>query len=461
MATERPYQTAAIAAAIARFSQPHEGPTRHVCVMPTGSGKSVVGMGVVRWAVQQEKRVFVCVHRIHLVPQWVKHAVEHGVPAGIIRAGVEPTPGALLQVGTIQTFQRRHMMGEGLSLVVADECHRGDVHKPAFSLGVDVLGLTATPQMAGGGVLADWFDTMHVAAYPSELLGQWIVPADVWAPYVPELNQVRMRGADFEERALENVMSNTAVVGNVVEHWEKLGQGLPTIAFAVSVHHANLLAKGFQERGIGAAVISGDTPEKEREFITRRFSAGSLQVLVNCAVFVEGYDLPAIGCVIMARPTMSLSLFLQMAGRGARIEPGKKNYRLLDHAGNVFRHGLPQMDRHWSLIDEDKNGREMAVRRESQGLRNCGTCFYCWSGTGSCPNCGSTAPPRRVKEQGGNLVHVEETQLAALLPAGVQAKQAIDKKRRQLFAQSKKMPNHLRSRWVQQRLNEFVKELQK
>lgn len=460
MVHARPYQQAAIDAALAYLSPPCDATRRYLVGSPTGSGKSVIGMGVAMAMVHAGRRVFIATHRIHLVPQWVEHAKRAGISPGVIRAGIHPDPDARLQIGTVQTFRRRAGALGRFDLIVADEAHRADVSEPAFRMGVDVLGLTATPIGTGATTLGHWYERMHIAATPSELLaGGWIVPADMWCPYVPDLSQVKMRGKEFEERSLENVMATRALTGNVVEHWEKLARGVPTIAFAVSVHHANLLCEAFRAAGHGAAVISGDTPEDDREHIQRRFSVGSLDVLVNCAIFVEGYDLPAVGAVIMARPTNSLALFLQMAGRGARPEKGKTRYRLLDHAGNVFRHQAPHMDRLWNLQDESLNGKEAAAARETQGLRHCGTCFYCWSGTGACPNCGSTAPPRRVKEKAGTLVHVEEKQLAALLPAGQQAKEAIDKKRRALFARSKHMPVHKRYAWVQAQLKQFVEDL--
>ena len=131
--------------------------------------------------------------------------------------------------------------------------------------------------------------------------------------------------------------------------WKKHTADRPTIAYAVSVDHAHNLAAVFNDAGIPAAVILGDTKREERDAAIAGFRDGSIKVLVNVAVATEGFDLPDASCIIIARPTMSLALYLQMVGRGLRPKPDGGNCLILDLAANSVSHGLPDDYREWSL----------------------------------------------------------------------------------------------------------------
>src|SRR6185437_16453710 len=113
-----------------------------------------------------------------------------------------------------------------------------------------------------------------------------------------------------------------------------------TVAFAVNVRHSLHLRDEFVKSGVRADHLDGSTPKIERDAILARLASGETEVVCNCMVLTEGFDLPAIGCIVLARPTKQLGLFRQMAGRGLRPAQGKTNLILIDHSGAVYQHGL-------------------------------------------------------------------------------------------------------------------------
>ena len=135
-------------------------------------------------------------------------------------------------------------------------------------------------------------------------------------------------------------MNQPQLMGDVVEHWLRHAADRRTVVFGTSVDHAIALAAAFRAAGVPAEHVDANTPTEEREAVFGRFRAGETQVLTNCFLAAYGFDLPAIAAVVLARPTKSLMLYLQMLGRGLRIDDGKRDCLVLDHAGCVHRFGF-------------------------------------------------------------------------------------------------------------------------
>ena len=174
---------------------------------------------------------------------------------------------------------------------------------------------------------------------------------------------------DFSETGIEsaNEGSNIWTLG-AVDYWKEYGKDRQTIVYAVSVKHADNLLRLFQDFGVTARKLLGDTPQDQRHDIIRRFQSGQLRVIVNVAVATEGFDLPDAGCILITRPTMSLSLYLQMVGRGMRPKSNGGDCLVLDMAGNTLRHGLPGQTRYWSLKPRSD---EMGLGTPSQWCPRC------------------------------------------------------------------------------------------
>jgi superfamily II DNA or RNA helicase len=192
---------------------------------------------------------------------------------------------------------------------------------------------------AWGGIFEIIIETPQVA----DLIQQgYLVATRVYAPVDPDLTGVRTERGDYVEWELAERMDQTRLVGDIVEHWHKLGERRKTVAFAVSVQHSIHIRDEFIRSGVRAEHIDGATPKPERDATLARLASGEIDIVTNCMVLTEGWDMPDVGCCILARPTKKMGLYRQMIGRVLRPAPGKVDAIVLDHSGAVFRHGLPR-----------------------------------------------------------------------------------------------------------------------
>jgi superfamily II DNA or RNA helicase len=222
---------------------------------------------------------------------------------------------------------------------------------------------------------------------------------------------VRIKGGDYDAAALSAAVDQAGLVGDIVEHWQRRAEGRRTVVFAVDVEHSRHIVDRFKSAGIPAEHLDGATPTAERDAILARLESGETRVVSNCAVLCEGWDQPSCKCVVLARPTKSTGLYLQMAGRILRPwrDPSSSSSLgalILDHAGNVLEHGLPQDDREFSLDPPKK-------RQSSKGGPACKTCEQCYAiapaAARVCPACGADFPvveTDKTEERDGELVEV-------------------------------------------------------
>ena len=152
-------------------------------------------------------------------------------------------------------------------------------------------------------------------------------------------------------------MDRPKLIGDIVTHWHKFGERRKTVAFAVNVAHSVHLRDEFVQSGVRAEHIDGSTPKPERDATLARLASGEIEVVTNCMVLTEGWDMPEVGCCILARPTRKMGLYRQMIGRVLRPAEGKPDAIVLDHSGAVFRHGFVEDHVEWTL-DPDRARRE-------------------------------------------------------------------------------------------------------
>src|SRR6516164_340864 len=241
-----------------------------------------------------------------------------------------------------------------------------------------LLGMTATPCRGDGRGLGNLFDVMIEAPQVAELIvGGYLVKSRVYAPVNPDLKGVRVEKGDYVISQLAGRMNTEALVGDIVEHWHKHGEGRCTIAFAVNVAHSVAIRNQFLCAGVSAEHLDGETPISEREAILTRLASGETKVVSNCMVLTEGWDCPPVGCAVLARPTKQMGLFRQMIGRVLRPADGKADAIVLDHSGAVFRHGLPEDHVDWTL-DTDRRAttptHEKGKAGQAPALRECPSC---------------------------------------------------------------------------------------
>lgn len=364
--TPRPYQQALIDEVIATF---RSGIRTAVLQSGTGSGKTHTAAAIIEYAVSRGHRVLFLAHLDDLIGDTHARLTAAGVSAGFIQAGRPSAPALPVQVASLQTL---HSRGERppADLVILDECHRAmgatvrailEAYPEAW-----VLGLTATPQRGDGKPLSIF---QHLIVGPSNdwLVQQgYLVPCDVLAP------------AAFNDRAL---------VDCPVEAYRRHTPGQRAIVFASSVSHATRLSEKYTAAGYPSGLIVGDTPRIARESMKLAMAAGELRVLVGVGVFVEGFDLPAIESVVLARPFTVTGSFLQAIGRGRRPSPatGKRLCTVLDLRGAVHLHGMPDDERIWSLT-----GKAVRAADAMIPLRRCRECLAIFRTARTCPRCGAS-----------------------------------------------------------------------
>ncbi len=413
----RPYQEDAVSRLRTAYAAGARAP---LLVLPTGGGKTVVFAHICEGVSARGRRACVLVHRRELIHQASAKLHAAGVPHGIVAPGHTPTRDAI-QVASVQTLGRR--IGRGATprpfdLLVIDEAHHACAGQwmgaiaafPAARL----LGVTATPERLDGKGLGRAaggpFDAIIEGPGMADLIRDgFLVPVEAYAPPgTADTGGIATRAGDWARDQLATAVDRPTITGSAVEHYGRLSPGLPAIAFCVSVEHAKHVATEFRAAGWRAAAADGAMDPRARDAAIAGLGTGAVQVLTSCDLISEGLDVPAVGAVILLRPTKSLGLHLQQIGRGLRPAAGKGHLIVLDHAGNILRHGLPDEPRQWSL--EGAARRPRADKPLLPAILRCPACFALHTRRAVCPQCGhvhATAGGREVEHADGELVHID------------------------------------------------------
>jgi DNA repair protein RadD len=366
---------------------------RRICyAAPTGSGKGVVLAHAARKAMEKNQRVIVVVHRQELIDQVCVALADEGVNYGIIAAGCEERPNAPVQIAMAQTLVRRLDRLIGTSLLIIDECHHVLAQTWIEIINVvpnsPLLGLSATPERLDGRGLGKIFDSLVIGPSVKELITNgWLASFAIFAPeHQVDLKRVRTVAGDYALGALADRMNNDVVLADAIAEYRKHLEGQSALAFCVTVKHSQATARAFRAAGINAVHLDGDTPRGERRDIIARLGGAEPLVVCNCGIIAEGLSVPVVGGVILLRPTKSLALYLQQIGRALRPAPGKERAIILDHAGNVFHHGFPNLQHAWSLEGRPKKPGKALVKR----CKECGVLIP--AAARECPECGAVQP---------------------------------------------------------------------
>jgi len=360
--TLRPYQSQAILEARDAL-RVHR---RVLIVAPTGAGKTTIAADIIRRAVERGGVVWFLAHRKELIDQASARLDQFGIAHGVIMANHwRDRPHERVQVASVQTLVNRDVDIRP-SLIIIDEAHRALAN--SYQTIIDncgrpkVLGLTATPIRGDGRGLGAMYSAMVQCPPIRELMAAgYLVPARAFAGRRVDLAGVEIRGNDYDPTQLNEAMNKPHLVGDVVKEWQRLAGGRPTMVFAAGIKHSRTLVDAFLNAGIRAAHLDGETPKAERESILKRLAEGRLTVVCNAMVLTEGVDVPVVSCVVLARPTKALGLYIQMAGRGLRTAPGKTDCLILDHGGCTYEHGLVTAERNWQLLDDSARKRSKQV----------------------------------------------------------------------------------------------------
>jgi DNA repair protein RadD len=355
----REYQTRTIDQLYAWFEA---GNTGNPClVLPTGSGKSHIIAALCKDALQSwpETRILMLTHVKELIAQNAEKMRQHwpNAPLGIYSAGLRQKElGEPITFAGIQSVRTKAKQIGHVDLVIIDEAHLVS-HKDeggyrtllaelsAINPNLRIVGLTASPYRLGHGYITDdpaIFDALIEPVSIEELIhkGYLSTLRSKLTATKLEVDGVKKRGGEYIEAELQAAVDTTDKNARVVQEIIKLGTDRQSwLVFCAGVAHAQHIATALQAQGIIAECVTGETPSSERDRILTDFKAGRIRALTNANVLTTGFDAPGIDLVAMLRPTMSPGLYVQMAGRGLRIAPGKTDCLVLDFAGVVEQHG--------------------------------------------------------------------------------------------------------------------------
>lgn len=417
-----------------------------LAVKPTGAGKTVTMASIIH---DHNGPSCAIAHRQELVGQisqaLAREDIKHRIiaPQSVIRDIVQAhtrelgqswyDPSAPAAVAGVDTLLRRaDSLAEwmrSVTLWVTDEAHHllaDNKWGRAAELFPNAkgLGVTATPLRADGAGLGRHADGVfdHMVEGPSM---RWLIDNGyltdyrIFAPpsdFEIDDSAIGSTG-DYSGPKMRAAARKSHIVGDVVTHYQKIALGKLGVVFATDIEIATDIAARFKAAGVAAEVVSSKTPDRERAAILRRFKARELTVLVNVDLFGEGFDLPAIEVVSMARPTMSYALYVQQFGRALRLMEGKTEAIIIDHVGNVQRHGLPDKPRIWSL-DRRERGSRNERDPDMIPTKTCQACTAVYEAIyDSCPFCGHYNEPAgrsRPEQVDGNLLELDPAVLAQM-----------------------------------------------
>lgn len=392
-----------------------------LAVAPTGSGKTTIFSHIIQHyqgatAAIAHRRELVSQISLALAANGVRHAIgaPNDVRRDIIalhidRFGHHYHDGhsrcRVVGIDTLLNADTKDPWFKQVGLWVMDEGHhvlRENKWGRGVGLFPEAFGLlvTATPIRADGKGLgrhaAGVVDEMIIGPTQRELIkAGYLSEYKVYCPPSDiQLHQVPVGASgDYSQQPLRAaVNASTRIVGDVVKHYLRLARGKLGVTFAVDVVAAQKLAQAYRDAGVPAEVVTAETPGVLRANILRRFERREILQLVNVDLFGEGFDLPAIEVVSMARPTKSLALYIQQFGRALRIMKGKLYAIIIDHVGNVREHGLPDIPRLWSLDNRPRQSRNAAP--DAIPLTVCLNCMQPYERIHRvCPYCGFYPEP--------------------------------------------------------------------
>lgn len=354
----RPYQSDAIMAVREAWSG---GVRRPAVVLPTGAGKTVVFAHIAKIMQPRGVRSLILAHRDELIEQAAAklRAVAPGLIVGIVKGARREIHGRDVVVASVQSLARAERRAEmaraGFRLVIVDECHHAvattymnvlrdlGCFEPDPLRGAYALGVTATLGRSDRVALSQaWEDVVYRREIIEMIKDGYLVNAKGVRIKVAglDLRQVKRRAGDYADgelaEAMHAALAPQAVARAYVEHAkERAG-----VLFAPGVAMAYEMADALTAEGVTAAGIDGSMPMHERRQVLKAYAHGDVQVICNAMVLTEGWDAPWCSAVVIARPTSSAPLYIQMAGRGLRPHPGKRDALIMDVVGVTGRHRL-------------------------------------------------------------------------------------------------------------------------
>ena len=351
------------------------GGKKSICVvLGCGGGKSVIQGMIAASATAKGNRVLFIVHRCELCEQITNTFAQCDVDF------------ELCSVEMVGTVSRHLDKIPPPNIIITDEAHHALAasYRKIYETFPNALrlGFTATPCRLGSGGLGDVFDSLIEGVST-----KWLIANHYLAPYryfsvkVADITGVRVSHGEYNQADLAQLMGKSRIYGSTVGEYIRLAKGKKTIVYCASVEASKRTAEEFAARGISAAHLDGATDKNKRAETIEQFRSGKITILCNVDLFGEGFDVPDCECVVLARPTKSLTLYIQQSMRSMRYKPGKTAI-IIDLVANVHTHGLPDEPREWTL-----QGRKRK-EKNNINIRECPVCFAVLPAAARvCPEC--------------------------------------------------------------------------
>ena len=366
---------------------------RALMVAPTGAGKTAIAAQMLHTLTRKGKTGFFLCHRQEILDQSMEAFAQYEVPFGVISAGFTPDPRKPIQLCSIDTLRARISRGARVpvpDLLIIDEAHHSvaggwALVKKYFAAAAQI-GLTATPRRLDNRGLRDQFDVMVEGPTVAELIeGGFLSKYRPFIPSTADLSKVGTSMGDYIKSESVAAMDKPSITGDAISHYLRHARDKRALAFCVSIAHSKHVVDQFREAGVEAWHIDGDTNRGERREALLAFRRGEIKVISNVDLIAEGFNCPGAEVAILLRPTKSLALYRQQVGRCLRPADGKGAAVILDHSGNLMRHGFPDDDIEWSLDGEPKKKKAEA----EVAVKTCPKCLFAHhAGRPRCPNCG-------------------------------------------------------------------------
>lgn len=388
-----------------------------ICQMATRSGKSIIALLLIEYfSLQMKESVYFVGHTKILLDQMSSELQENGIKHGII-APWSPQLKYRVQVISKDTlFNRYKKMKESgwknPRIIIIDECHisMSARYKEILDSYPDsiLIGLTATPVRLDGKGLNSIYKTMIHGLSIGELQAlKRLCPIDTFAVEFDDSGLRTSRG-DYNNSDVIERVDKPSILKDVVKHWELLAKNKKTLTFCASIKHAEDMAEEFNNAGYPSVAISSKDGKQMIDKKIAAYYAGEYINLCSVNLFIMGFTVKDCECVIQARPTQSLMIYLQTLGRGMMYILGKILINI-DAVNNYTRHGLPDDDRTWSLAGKPKKDKGVITKKRcpeclrpvSINARVCPSCGFQWTET-------ATAVDRIPKEKAGTLVNVRD-----------------------------------------------------
>lgn len=350
---------------------------------------------IARRTTENNNHVMFLIHRREVLDQAVKTFKNQAVNPDLLTAGM------------VQTLTRRVNKLPVPDVILVDEAHHALAKSYQNILNkfpkAIILLFTATPHRTGRMQLDQIADDIIVGQSIHELTEKgFLAPFKYFQPPSDFDEKSLKRGStgDYTAESMQEAMS-TKIFGHIVKQYKRIASGKQAVVYTYSVDSAIKIATEFNSAGISAIEVDGTTSKEKRDRAVQEFKSKQLQILVNVNLFTEGVDLPNVDCVIMARPTASLALYLQFSMRCLNPRPGKTAI-IIDHANNFKKFGYPDDDRDWKLaIKSGKQKSKTLLKDPGLSIVTCDYCFAVVKAAdvkdGKCPICGKPIKVHKAK----------------------------------------------------------------